>query len=127
MINILMWNNHILYYTLKRFQIGIVGRTGAGKSSLISALFRLAPIDGLIIIDDVDVNSIGLHDLRSKISIIPQEPVLFSSTVRYNLDPFKKCDDTSLWQALEDVSLKKKEDELSFFSLVHSRLNSKST
>lgn len=81
-----------------------MGRTGAGKSSLISALFRLAPVEGSIIIDGVDIKSVGLHDLRKHISIIPQEPVLFSATVRYNLDPFEKCDDDSLWKALEDVS-----------------------
>lgn len=86
------------------FQIGIVGRTGAGKSSLISALFRLAPMEGSVTIDSIDTKEIGLHDLRSKISIIPQEPVLFSASVRQNLDPLNKCDDKTLWKALEDVS-----------------------
>lgn len=83
-----------------------MGRTGAGKSSLISALFRLAPIDGSIIIDSTDTKTIGLTDLRSCISIIPQEPVLFSATLRHNLDPFKKCTDAELWQALQQVELK---------------------
>lgn len=80
-----------------------MGRTGAGKSSLIAALFRLAPIEGEITIDDVDTKSVGLFDLRTNISIIPQEPVLFSATIRQNLDPFDKCDDKTLWQALENV------------------------
>lgn len=83
-----------------------MGRTGAGKSSLISALFHMAKLDGVIYIDDVDTKKIGLHDLRNKISIIPQEPVLFSATLRDNLDPFHKFHDADLWSALEEVKLK---------------------
>lgn len=88
------------------FQIGIVGRTGAGKSSIINALFRLSYNDGAIIIDNRDTESMGLHDLRSKVSIIPQEPVLFSGSMRYNLDPFDEYTDEKLWDALEEVNLK---------------------
>lgn len=84
-------------------KVGIVGRTGAGKSSLINALFRLSYNDGLVLIDRRDTSEMGLHDLRSKISIIPQEPVLFSGTMRYNLDPFEEYSDAKLWESLEEV------------------------
>ncbi|CAK9828719.1 Probable multidrug resistance-associated protein lethal(2)03659 [Anthophora retusa] len=95
--------NFVIYPQEK---IGIVGRTGAGKSSLIAALFRLADLDGHIEIDGVKTNEIGLHDMRSKISIIPQEPFLFSGSLRKNLDPFDSYSDNLLWQALEEVELK---------------------
>ncbi|XP_058795497.1 ATP-binding cassette subfamily C member 4-like isoform X2 [Phymastichus coffea] len=88
-------------------KLGIVGRTGAGKSSLISALFRLARAEGQVLIDGVDTRSVGLNELRKRLAIIPQEPVLFSTSLRDNLDPFHDFEDTRLWAALEDVELHK--------------------
>ncbi|CAF3400484.1 unnamed protein product [Rotaria sp. Silwood1] len=88
-------------------KVGIVGRTGAGKNSFIQILFRMGIlIDGQIRIDDINIEDIGLDDLRSRIAIIPKDPVLFSGTIRSNLDPFNNYSDDDIWNALEQVQLK---------------------
>ena len=89
-------------------KIGIVGRTGAGKSSFIQTLFRMGTlVDGHIHIDDIDIATLGLDDVRRRISIIPQDPVLFTGTMRSNLDQFGDYSDAEIWLALEQVQLKR--------------------
>ncbi|KAJ4837826.1 Multidrug resistance-associated protein 1 [Turnera subulata] len=88
-------------------KVGIVGRTGAGKSSMLNALFRIVELErGRILIDGCDIAKLGLMDLRQVLGIIPQSPVLFSGSVRFNLDPFSEHNDADLWEALERAHLK---------------------
>ncbi|KAF3782031.1 ABC transporter C family member 2 [Nymphaea thermarum] len=99
---------HGLSFTvLQSEKVGIVGRTGAGKSSMLNALFRIVELEqGRIYIDEYDVAKFGLEDLRKTLGIIPQSPVLFSGTVRFNLDPFNEHNDADLWESLERAHLK---------------------
>ncbi|KAK1162808.1 multidrug resistance-associated protein 1-like isoform X3 [Acipenser oxyrinchus oxyrinchus] len=102
----------------EREKVGIVGRTGAGKSSLALGIFRiLEAAKGEIYIDGINIAEIGLHELRSRITIIPQDPVLFSGTLRMNLDPFDAYSDEEVWNSLELAHLK------NFVSGLPDRLN----
>eukprot|EP00833_Pecoramyces_ruminatium_P002079 jgi/Orpsp1_1/1176111/evm.model.c7180000056461.1 len=106
---------HNINLDIKSYEnIGVVGRTGAGKSSIIMTLFRLvAPEAGsAITIDDVSIMDLKLNELRQRISIIPQDPTLFSGTVRFNMDPFNEHTDEEIWKGLENASMKQAISEL---------------
>uniref|UniRef100_A0A8C7YZ36 ATP-binding cassette, sub-family C (CFTR/MRP), member 9 n=1 Tax=Oryzias sinensis TaxID=183150 RepID=A0A8C7YZ36_9TELE len=98
---------HVNAYIKPGQKVGICGRTGSGKSSLSLAFFNMVDIfEGKIIIDGIDIYKLPLHTLRSRLSIILQDPVLFSGSIRFNLDPERECSDDRLWEALEIAQLK---------------------
>ena len=87
-------------------RVGIVGRSGAGKSSLVSALFRMPDPTGRVLIDGVDIGTLNLQVARRAMAVITQDPVLFCATLRKNLDLFGRLEDADLWSALEQVQMK---------------------
>lgn len=103
---------------LPRSKVGVVGRTGAGKSTLAVSMLRICEVEsGSIVIDSVDIYNLGLQALRSAIAIIPQDPILLSGTVRSNLDPFDSYDDARLFQVLERMGLYNKSNLAAISSL----------
>ncbi|XP_025614974.1 ABC transporter C family member 13 isoform X2 [Arachis hypogaea] len=93
-------------------QVGIIGRTGAGKSSVLNALFRLTPIySGSILVDGMDIKNVPVRELRTHLAIVPQSPFLFNGSLRENLDPFKMSDDLKIWDALEKCHVKEEVEE----------------
>jgi len=98
---------NVSFHIKPKTKIAVVGRSGAGKSTLTSLLFRLVePCDGMILIDGLDITQLGLKELRSAITTIPQDPVLFSGTIRTNIDPFSLYTDPQIWETLERIHLK---------------------
>ncbi|KAJ1927461.1 hypothetical protein FBU59_007218, partial [Linderina macrospora] len=111
--------NGLSFRAQPKQKVGIVGRTGAGKSSLTLALFRIIEsASGQILLDGEDISKYGLFDLRSRLSIIPQDPVLFAGTIRENLDPFGRYSDDEIWRALDNAHLgdtiRSKDERLEF-------------
>ncbi|KAL1513291.1 hypothetical protein ABEB36_002715 [Hypothenemus hampei] len=98
---------HVSFTIEGKSKIGIVGRTGAGKTSIISALFRLYDYEGLITIDNVNIKTLPLERVRSSIGIIPQDPILFKGSIRSNIDPLNRYSDTEIWSAIEKVQMKR--------------------
>ncbi|EGF83598.1 hypothetical protein BATDEDRAFT_8420, partial [Batrachochytrium dendrobatidis JAM81] len=103
----------VSFHILPKEKIAIVGRSGSGKTTLLMSLLRIAePAEGQMIIDGIDTSNLSLSDLRSRIAVIPQEPVMLTGTIRSNLDPFQQCTDEEIWKALKNVHLGDKIQEM---------------
>ena len=98
--------NEISFSAKPQEKIGVAGRTGAGKSSLVSALLRMPEPTGYIIVDGINIGSLNIQGARHAFSVIAQDPILFTGPLRMNLDPFERYSDNDIWQSLEDVGLK---------------------
>uniref|UniRef100_A0A0E0HPZ4 ABC transporter C family member 13 n=1 Tax=Oryza nivara TaxID=4536 RepID=A0A0E0HPZ4_ORYNI len=99
--------NDVSFFISSGMQVGIIGRTGAGKSSILNALLRLAPIcNGRILVDDFDVAKLAVRDLRGHFAVVPQSPFLFDGSLRENLDPFNRTTDLRIWEALDKCHMK---------------------
>uniref|UniRef100_J3MBW1 MRP-like ABC transporter n=2 Tax=Oryza brachyantha TaxID=4533 RepID=J3MBW1_ORYBR len=99
--------NDVSFVISSGMQVGIIGRTGAGKSSILNALFRLVPIcNGHILVDGFDVAKLAVRDLRGHFAVVPQSPFLFNGSLRENLDPFNRTTDTRIWEALDKCHMK---------------------
>ena len=100
--------------------MGIVGRTGAGKSSIIQALFRIVEpeVGSVYEMDNANALKLGLHTLRQRISVIPQTPFLFKGNIKTNIDPFHEKNEKELWKVLEESGLKEAVEKVHIFSMV---------
>ncbi|CAJ0913080.1 11774_t:CDS:10 [Entrophospora sp. SA101] len=116
--------HHISFYIKGCEKVGLVGRTGSGKSTIALSLFRfIEPSDGQILIDGIDISSIGIEDLRSRITIIPQDPILFSGTIRSNLDAFSDYQDEEIYESLRRVHLLPSSESNQDFTLSGDNIN----